>query len=59
MTYENMIQELIDCGELEENEPYEVMDYSGWPVTKDFIISEIIGVVHSETKAFITVVPGL
>lgn len=58
MTYMDMIEELMNCGEITEDEKITLVDYNGWPVGEEMLILEIIGVAHSEDTATIIVVPS-
>ena len=56
MTYEDMIQELLDCGEIEETETVNLVDYNGWPVAEEMLIDEIIGVSHNSDTNVATII---
>lgn len=56
MTYEDMIQELLDCGEIEETETVNLVDYNGWPVSEEMLIDEIIGGSHNPDTNVATII---
>jgi len=56
MTYEDMIQELLDSGNLEEDETVNMVDYNGWPVAEEMLIDEIIGIAHNPDTNVATII---
>ena len=56
MTYEEMIEQLITSGDIEEGEKINLVYYYDLPVPTDWIIHEVVGIAYNSDTDIVTIV---